>query len=196
MFSCKYCSASFNRPSSIVIHEKACKKNPNRRAHNNRWAYSESKTVSAETRIKIGLSALGRKHTDDTKRRLSEHRIAYLKEHPEQVPYLLNHYSKGQSYPEMYWTKFLETNNIVFEAEVQVSVYRLDFAIGRIDLEVDGEQHYADERIVRSDKRRTEYLESIGWKVVRIRWSDYQKKSAEDKLAFQVNLLEIISPHD
>src|SRR3546814_4629172 len=49
-------------------------------------------------------------------------------------------------------------------------IYSLDFAIipSKIDLEIDGEQHYVDQRIVDSDKRRTEYLESLGWKTIRV----------------------------
>jgi hypothetical protein len=47
--------------------------------------------------------------------------------------------------------------------------------MGNIDLEVDGEQHYYDKRIVASDNKRTKYLESLGFSVIRIRWSHFCK---------------------
>ena len=43
----------------------------------------------------------GKKHTEETKRKISEIRKKYLFENPDKVPYLLNHYSKGESYPTM-----------------------------------------------------------------------------------------------
>lgn len=45
----------------------------------------------------------------------------------------------------------------------------------KIDLEIDGDQHHLDPRIVESDERRNAYLTGLGWKIIRIRWSDYQK---------------------
>ena len=49
------------------------------------------------------------------------------------------------------------------------------------DIEIDGEQHYVDERIVESDKRRSRYLEDLGWTVFRIRWAEYQRMSLQEK---------------
>lgn len=40
---------------------------------------------------------------------------------------------------------------------------------------------YLDKRIKQSDIERDNYLQSLGWKVVRIKWSDYQKLSTEDR---------------
>jgi very-short-patch-repair endonuclease len=58
-----------------------------------------------------------------------------------------------------------------------------------IDLEIDGNQHYLDERIVESDKRRTEYLENQGWTIVRVRWSEYQKLSKHDRESYVADLI-------
>ena len=193
MFICKYCSKTLIRPSSIVLHEKACRENPERVSGKNQWSKGD-REMSEVTRKKISEAGKLRVTSEETKKKLSESRLKYLREHPDQVPYLLNHYSKTRSYPELYWDDILKNNRIVFQSEFQVSIYRLDFAIGKIDLEIDGEQHYADKRILQSDKRRTEYLESIGWKVIRIRWSVYQKKTEEEKRQFVENLLREISP--
>lgn len=120
--------------------------------------------------------------TKETRNKISESRIKYIRDNPDKAPYKLNHYSKGRSYPEQYFYDWLTKEGIAFEEQKQVSLYQLDFAFsGMIDLEIDGEQHYLDNKIVESDKRRTEYLESQGWTIIRVRWSDYQRMTPENK---------------
>lgn len=122
-------------------------------------------------------------HTEATKKKISLKRKKYLEEHPDQVPYLLNHYSKGDSYPEKYFKELFEVEKIDLKHHLQVGLYQLDFynIECKIDIEVDGEQHYLDKRIVESDIRRTEFLEKQGWKVFRIRWSEYQKLPMDER---------------
>lgn len=101
----------------------------------------------------------------------------------------MNHYSKGCSYPEQYWKEVLQNNNIQFDIEVQINKYRLDFVIGNVDLEIDGDQHYLDKRIIQSDLRRTEFLKELGFEIVRIRWSQYQKLCTEERMQFVKKLM-------
>lgn len=130
--------------------------------------------------------------TEQHKAKISVGRIKFLKENPHMVPYKLNHYSKGRSYAEEYWKAILDSNNIVYEEQYQVGVYQLDFAIldRKIDLEIDGDQHYLDPRIVESDKRRNAYLTDLGWTIIRIKWSDYKKlvdkKSFVDYIVYKL----------
>jgi len=131
----------------------------------------------------------GRTHTQETKDKISKSRIKYLAENPDKVPYLLNHKSKGESYPEKYFREILEKEKVNFIQEKQESVYSLDFVIGTIDLEIDGEQHYVDSRIVESDKRRTIYLENMGYTTIRVRWAEYQKLNRMEREQFIKNLL-------
>lgn len=50
----------------------------------------------------------------------------------------------------------------------------------KLYIEVDGEQHYNDQKVVEHDKVRTKRLEDLGWKCLRrIRWSDYKRLSKE-----------------
>lgn len=123
------------------------------------------------------------KHTQATKNKLSKIRIKHLKEHPDQVPYLLNHYSKKTSYPETYFLELIEKEQLPLKHHLQVSLYQLDFYNQEkmFYLEIDGEQHHVDKRVVASDIKRTAYLTSLGWTGYRIRWSEYQKKSYEEK---------------
>lgn len=123
------------------------------------------------------------KLTQKTKDTLSKLRTDFLKEHPDQVPYKLNHYSKGDSYPEKYFKELIKNESIPLKFHKMVSIYELDFYNDdkKVVVEVDGEQHYCDKRIVASDIKRTNYLVGLGWRVYRVRWSKYQKKSYEDK---------------
>lgn len=132
--------------------------------------------ISEETRLKMSKSN-SHPHTEETKKKISESRIKFLSENPQMVPYKLNHYSKGRSYAEEYWKNVLDSNDMIYEEQYQIRTYQLDFAFTdkKIDLEIDGDQHYLDKRIVESDKRRNQYLEELGWKIIRVKWSEYKK---------------------
>jgi len=135
-----------------------------------------------------------RKLSDETKKKISESRKKYLMENPDKVPYLLNHYSKGPSYPENYFDKIFK-NKFKYEKYLQVGLYHIDFAVinRNIAIEIDGEQHYLDKKIVESDKRKNRYLNSKGWDIIRIRWSDYQKLNREEREEYISNLINYIN---
>ena len=150
--------------------------------------------ISDETREKIREAAKRRgPMSEETKKKISNSRIKFLHENPHMVPYKLNHYSKGRSYAEEYWKSVLDSNNLVYEEQYQIGSYQLDFAFvaDKIDLEIDGDQHHLDQRVVKSDIRRNEYLSSHGWKIIRIKWSDYQK--LVDKKTFVDSIIRQIS---
>ena len=126
----------------------------------------------------------GTHHTEEERKHLSEMRKKYLQEHPDQVPYVLNHHSKGDSYPEKYFKEIFDNKNIQYEQNYKTCGYFLDFAWpkSKIYLEIDGEQHYLDKRIILHDKKRTEKLSNAGWRLLkRIRWSNWQKLKTEEK---------------
>ena len=135
-----------------------------------------------------------RGHTEETKKKLSEIRKKYLAENPDKVPYLLNHSSR-ESFPEKYFNEVFTKEGFEFERYIRVGLYELDFSIPskKIDIEIDGNQHYFDEKIVNSDRKRTDYLEKNGWDVIRINWSDYQKMNSEEKSNFIKDLKNYIS---
>ena len=200
---CKYCNKECKNNNSLINHERLCKNNPDKKesnfkdynkklllkvskgtnqyikAKNNGTVYS----LSEESREKLSRSSKGRKHSEETKKRISEIRIKYLKEHPEKVPYLLNHYSKGDSYPEKYFEELFFKENIPLKKKKQIGIYQLDFYNEdlMVYVEIDGDQHYLDKRIVDSDIRRSKFLKDLGWKEFRIKWSDYQKLSYQDR---------------
>lgn len=144
---------------------------------------------SEETRQKIREARTGSKLSEETKQKVSSSMRSYLDRNPDKVGYKLNHYSKGRSYAEEYWKNVLDNNGLEYEEQLKIGLYYLDFAFPKqkIDLEIDGEQHYSDQRIIESDKRRTEALTKLGWQTIRIRWSEYTK--LENKEDFVEQLL-------
>jgi very-short-patch-repair endonuclease len=64
----------------------------------------------------------------------------------------------------------------------------------QVDFETDGEQHYTDERIIKSDRTRTEYLKSQNIETIRVRWSSFAKvKDENDKKEFIDSLIKDIT---
>lgn len=210
-FICKYCGKVCKNANSLRNHERLCKKNPNRQIspfveYNKKRSTGEisiwNKGLTKETDERVAKSSntlknrylsgelkspnLGRPHTEEEKEFLSKTRKEYLKAHPDKVPYLLNHHSK-QSYPEKYFEDLFSKDDILnkLQKEFKVGLYSLDFAIPDIKyyIEIDGEQHYVDKRIVEHDIIRTQALNNLGWTGKRIRWSEYQKMNFEEKIA-------------
>lgn len=83
------------------------------------------------------------------------------------------------SYPESFIKKVLIENNIFFNYTVvphlSAGKYFLDFAILelKLDIEVDGCQHYRDIDAIEHDKTRDAFLRENGWTVYRINWKEF-----------------------
>ena len=172
-YVCQFCNKNFfNKPiNSKTLHEKKCLCNPNRIPNKN----------------------VGRKRTESEKKKLSETMKKKIENGTFIVPYKRNHSSKI-SYPERYFMEVLKEFPVKYN--YQVGLYQLDFAIPEkmAYVEIDGEQHYVDKRIVEHDKKRTENLNSLGWKrLKRVRWSEFQKLSQDDKKIFCENLINCFS---
>lgn len=175
--NCKFCGYEELNPLKLGSHVSWCKSNPN-----------------YENRInKLSKIGRNRRHSEETKNKISKRRVEYLSNNPDRVPYLLNHSSK-ESYPEKYFTELFENENIEVKKDLQIGLYELDFYIEdkKIDIEIDGEQHYCDPKILDSDKRRTKFLEERGCKIIRIRWANYKKLNFEEKTEFIKKLKEEI----
>jgi len=156
----------------------------------------KSRSMSQATKLYRKNNPDKIKLSDETKKKISERRKKFLRENPDKIPYKLNHYSKGDSYPEKYFKEVFEKENIPLKFHLPVGLYELDFYNEeyKIDVEIDGEQHYADKRIVESDVRRTNFLTSQGWRVYRIRWAEYQKLSHEDKCKVVDEVRKLMGP--
>ena len=116
-----------------------------------------------------------RKHTEETKKKLSELKIKYYQENPDKIPYRVYHSSK-RSIPELIFEKALKDSNIQFKSELPMGIYQFDFAIEnlKIAIEIDGDTH-KKEKIIKKDARRDEWSTNIGWRVIRFSASDIVK---------------------
>lgn len=135
----------------------------------------------------------GKKHSEETKAKISAARKKYLSEHPEKVPFKLNHSSK-ESYPEKYFRKWLKKENLLEAQELQIDRYTLDFAWPdkKIYLEIDGSQHKLD-WMQEHDKIRANYLSNLGWKCIgRVDWPWYKALSKKEKHYYLAKIKEAI----
>lgn len=109
------------------------------------------------------------KHTEETKKKMREKRLAWMKEHPEQTAWRL----KNMSYPEKCFQKILEDNGLdkkyLIYREYSVFPYFIDFAFinEKLAVEIDGSQHLEEERKKR-DEEKDKLLMSKGWRILRI----------------------------
>lgn len=200
---CQYCGKECKNKNSLCNHERLCSKNPSRQEviHENfnntgRVAWNKGLTKETSDSLKRASETIqrryynkeiipfwsGKTHTEETKEKISIARKEFLSEHPEKVPYVLNH-SSITSYPEQYFIELFRKESIDLIHHYRISKYELDFCDldRKVDIEIDGDQHYLDKRIKISDAERDKYLVSNGWVVFRIRWSEYQKSTFEER---------------
>ena len=131
--------------------------------------------LSDESKKLIGDGNRGKHLSEETKRKQSETMKRKIAEGTFIPPYKRNHSSKV-SYPEKYFGKVFKNENVFCEKEFQVGLYSLDFAWpdSKKYIEVDGEQHYVEKCICR------------------IRWTEYQKLSFNEKEQFIKNVIDCI----
>lgn len=142
-------------------------------------AYDFIRTRSrSEIKLRTDKKYGVRRHTPESRAKLSK----ILKErHEAGTAYSFAH-NKGRtlpSWPEQFWLKVLENNNLTegLQIEYVFDRYSLDFAWPKRKkcLEIDGEQHYLNEQQIASDKRKDCKLTDAGWQVMRIRWKEMFK---------------------
>lgn len=92
------------------------------------------------------------------------------------------------SYAEKYFIEVLKNAGIPFIREKYESGFFIDFALDevKIALEIDGQQHFTDEKRKESDKKKDEALIKNGWKVIRIKWESPNSQKGRDHLKLQI----------
>jgi len=102
-----------------------------------------------------------------------------------------------RSYPEKFVLKVLENNKILNKYHVieklPIGKYILDFAIIdlKLNIEVDGEQHYRDNKAIQHDKTRNIFLSNNGWKIYRINWKTFNANK-KDNIELLINYIDNI----
>ena len=180
--NCKYCNKEYNNKRSLSQHELRCIKNPNHKDIWNKGLNISNASVLKGT-LKRQQSLLeGKwtyshcKHTEETKRILSEKRKLWLSTHINEHPWKSN--TKYISAPCEKLKEFLRTKNINFIEEYNPKIkdhfYSLDIASPDINvaIEVNGEQHYnRDGTLKNYYLNRHNVLEQNGWKIFELHYS-------------------------
>lgn len=202
-FVCKYCGKECKNKKSLSQHEIRCKENPNKIKHsfedyNNKLKLGlikgtnqyikakenglEKPKLSSEAKYKIGSNWRGKQLPNNVKEKISKSCKQYYLNNPDKCSWLLSH-SSNMSYPEQYFLELFKNEKINLLYHKQVGRYELDFYNEEkmIYIEIDGEQHYKNEKTINHDLERDNYLSNLGWKGFRIRWSDYKQYNFEEK---------------
>lgn len=196
---CRFCGAEKINGNSLRNHERLCKENPNRQK-SNLAKYTEKGHKGSNQFIKareLGLPIpegtrkgkpgtwIGRKHTEDQKKKISE---SVKKAHDEGRGHTWKNRYLFPSYAEQWLYNFLDARHITYEKEKPFFGFFLDVVIGNKVIEIDGEQHYLPEQFpeqIERDQRKDKLLKAKGYQELRLRWSLVQKDKEN-----QIKILE------
>lgn len=178
---CKYCGTICSSKQKLCFHQKECDVKQSLPKDSLGRVITPEQTLAlknAAERSK-GHSHKGCKHSEESKKKISEGRLKALREGRG------NHWicpSIKRSYAEQYFYDAFQNAKIEFQNNVWLCQrYCVDFLFGNCYFEVDGEQHYTDKAIAH-DKEREEFLLEHGYKCIgRCRWSQFKKLTAEAK---------------
>lgn len=123
-----------------------------------------------------------------------EHQRKYIQSKLSDPNYRKNYGRGKKSYLESSFENWLNGYQIVYKTEVKFKnekkTYFVDFLFQdkNLIIELDGTQHNTPDRII-LDKIRDDYLETLGYKVVRIKHKEYIKQTRLDEIK---GLLDIV----
>lgn len=122
---------------------------------------------------KISYTRVYHKHTQETKRLISEKRKDFLKQHPEK--HVWKRKDKFKSQPCEHLKQFLLKNQIEFAEEYTDEIWEHNFSIDiafipeKIGIEVNGNQHYnSDGQLKDYYLNREKYLQQCGWSIIEV----------------------------
>lgn len=150
-WKCYICGDCFRSLNAKRAHILECHKDSPKRKNPIKGETKESSEIirrTLETKKRndalLGRKSywLGKHHSEATKRKLSQIKKEYFLKNPSKLPFVKNHWTNGESYAEKYFREWLEKEGIDHVCQFSIGTYFLDFLIGNIDLEIDGEQHY------------------------------------------------------
>ena len=193
--NCSYCGKTCKNFRSLKQHERLCKSNPNRqeptrgmlgKKGSNQFIMAEKLGLpKPESGTKGNNHWLGRKHSTESKKKISE---GVKKAHDEGRGHTWKNRYENPSYAERWLYGFLDSRNIKYEKEVPFMGFFLDVVIGNKIIEIDGEQHYMPEKFpeqIERDQRKDKLLKENGFEELRLRWSLIQKDKEN-----QIKILE------
>jgi very-short-patch-repair endonuclease len=93
----------------------------------------------------------------------------------------INNNKTRRSFPEKIFFDQLKAFNLLdtytFMEKMPFGRYTLDFALidMKIDIEIDGQQHFRDDSAINHDIERDRFVKNKGWRVYRIAYKEMQK---------------------
>lgn len=191
-YICKFCSKICKNPNSLRNHERLCPNNPDRNYVNHfskePWNKGKTKATNDILREKgerlskryklreLVPSWTGRKHTEETKLKISESmKLAQKEGRAHNIGQC--RWNCEHSWPEKWLVQVL-ANEFGFEenkdyfTEFSFGRFSLDFAWPdkKLCIEVDGKQHLTDETQKSRDVAKDALLKEAGWSELRIPW--------------------------
>lgn len=136
--------------------------------------------VQLRTKIENYKIRKPRKMSSEAKEKISKALTLAHKEHRHPGWNSVNNKTES-SYPETFFYNLIKNDSFYLEytiiEKLQFSRYTLDFAIKelKIDIEIDGQFHFNDDKTIIKDKQRDEYLLSNNWRVFRVAWTDLKE---------------------
>ena len=131
----------------------------------------------------LTASWIGKHHSEETKKKMSQSRKTYLKNNPDKHPW--KNLSKFKSEPCEKLKQILKEQNLKFTEEFTDKSWEHNYSIDiafpnkKIGIEVNGNQHYnGDGSLKEYYKNREEYLNSVGWTLYQIHYSSVYKNEA------------------
>lgn len=169
-FICRYCGKEVGNKGALILHEKHCVKNPNHQLSKTQKYITERDSRRDESG-KIVIRKIYR-HTEETKKLLSQKRKRWLKEHKDKHPWKNN--TKFVSKPCEKLKEYLHDKGINFVDEWEPFddiYYSIDIAWPdeKIGIEVNGNQHYTNEgTLTPYYQKRHDLITAAGWKLFEV----------------------------
>lgn len=211
-YQCKYCDKICIGKNSLTQHELRCKKNPDRIiVHSNFIKYNndvkegkiiktyknhydkavklnqEKPRLSIEARNKISKAQKNKIVSKETREKISNTQ----KNNYRGKSRWYTQIQHRTSYAEQYFFNIFPNSS----KHYHVDRYFLDIAYPshKIYIEIDGEQHKKDLKVIEHDKERTLNLDKLGWTLIdRIYWPDFSKLNNDERIIFINSILNIL----
>lgn len=196
LFECKKCQKQFTKFGIGNHYWRSHTKdgklhNPLKNGNKTTWNKGLTKETDERVRnaslliSKALKGKVGKKHSNETKLKLSKIRKEYLKDNNISRWNILRN---QKSYPEKVFIEIVNSLNIKSHdiiSEYFEEGYFIDFAFinnsDKVAVEIDGSQHFEIKDRVKSDKKKDRILKLNGWRVFRIVANDLIKKKFDIK---------------
>lgn len=206
---CTFCNKECKSKKSLESHSRLCKQNPNRKiflpSGNIPWnkgltketddrilflSKKTSKTLKEKYSSGFRTIAQSKEFWNEERRNLkSREKIEHYKNFPENHPNRkLSGNRKKITYPERVAYDWMIRNNVSFEHQKKIDKYFVDFCIGNIIIEIDGERWHSEGN--EKDLIRDLNLKKLGYEIFRIKSKENIEKRLEDIFPLRGSLID------